>query len=69
MRTRLCTVALVFLFATQLSAAEVLLKNSWISTFKNRVTMALTSTWATVPAANSRNGFSSSSRAKREFLS
>jgi hypothetical protein len=25
-----------------LSAAEVLLKNSWISTFKNRVTMALT---------------------------
>ena len=42
MRTRLCTIALVFLFATQLSAAEVLLKNTWISTFKNRVTMALT---------------------------
>jgi hypothetical protein len=42
MRTRLCTAALIFLFATQLSAAEVLLKNTWISTFKNRVTMALT---------------------------
>lgn len=42
MTTRFCTIALLLLFTTPLSAAEVLLKNTWISTFKNRVTMALT---------------------------
>ena len=42
MRLRVATAVLVLLTATRLSAAEVLLKNSWISTFKNRVTMALT---------------------------
>ena len=42
MSTRLCTLMLVLFSATQLSAAEVLLKNSWIATFKNRVTMPLT---------------------------
>jgi len=44
MRTRACTCILVILSVTQLSAAEVLLKNSWIATFKNRVSMALTYT-------------------------
>ena len=42
MRTRACTCLLLFLTATQLSAAEVLLKNSWIARFKNRVSMPLT---------------------------
>lgn len=42
MRTRLSTAVLVLLAAAQLSAAEVLLKNSWISQFKNRATMSLT---------------------------
>ena len=42
MRLHVATAVLVLLTVTRLSAAEVLLKNSWISTFKNRVTMALT---------------------------
>jgi hypothetical protein len=42
LRLGLLVIALGVLFTTPLSAAEVLLKNSWISSFKNRVTMALT---------------------------
>ncbi|MEO8679857.1 MAG: hypothetical protein ABI665_12465 [Vicinamibacterales bacterium] len=42
MRRIVCTAILVLVAATNLSAAEVLLKNSWLSKFKNRVTMDLT---------------------------
>lgn len=42
MRRYACTALLIIATATHLSAAEVLLKNSWLSKFKNRVTMDLT---------------------------
>lgn len=41
MKSILCLLLMLALSAVQLSAAEVLLKNSWITKFKNRVTMSL----------------------------